>query len=209
MTRSIDEVQLVQLAGDGFDRERDALRFDGDASLPLQIHRVEHLGLHLPRLETAAFLDESIRQSRFAVINMSNDGKVADILHLGRGACLSNPRGRDRGGFGLRRGGADEVGWDPIRRRQRRLRPNPPGPEGLVLQSASAALRGLPIVTAMGQRRAPSIRCFAGPTRLTWITQTGSWGKPSIIPVGDGIRAPYALRRGPNARGKPIHRRTA
>ena len=44
--------------------------------------RVEHLGLHLPRIEAAAFLDESVRQRRFAVIDMSNDGKIADILHL-------------------------------------------------------------------------------------------------------------------------------
>ena len=65
-----------------FEAERDALRFDGDAALALQIHRVEHLRLHFPRIETAAFLDESIGQRRFAVINMSNDGKVADILHL-------------------------------------------------------------------------------------------------------------------------------
>ena len=85
MTGRIDEIQLIDLAGDRFERERDALRLDGDAPLPLQIHRVEHLGLHLPRIETAAFLDESIRQSRFAVINMSNDGKIADILHLGLG----------------------------------------------------------------------------------------------------------------------------
>src|SRR5258708_20258014 len=82
MTRRVDEVQLVQLAGDGLERERDALRFDGDASFTLQIHRVEHLRLHFPGFETAAFLNESISQSRFAVINMSNDGKVADILHL-------------------------------------------------------------------------------------------------------------------------------
>ncbi len=85
MTGRIDEIQLIDLAGDRFERERDALRFDGNAPLPLQIHRVEHLSLHLPRIETAAFLDESIRQSRFAMINMSNDGKVADILHLGLG----------------------------------------------------------------------------------------------------------------------------
>ena len=83
--------------------------------------RVEHLGLHLPRVETAAFLDESIGQSRFAVINMSNDGKIADILHLGLGAV----------------------------------------------------------------------------------------GKPAIIPVGDGMRGPYALLRGPDAHGTPIRRRAA
>src|ERR1700676_4455723 len=60
-----------------------------------------------------------------------------------RGACLSIPRGRDRDGFAFSRGGADEVGSIPMRRRQRRMKANPSGPCGLALQGASAALRGL------------------------------------------------------------------
>jgi hypothetical protein len=39
--------------------------------------------LHLARIEPAAFLNESVRESRFAVVNMSNDGKIADILQTG------------------------------------------------------------------------------------------------------------------------------
>src|SRR5258707_6208199 len=38
----------------------------------------------------------------------------------------------------------------PIRRRQRRLRRNLPGPEGLARRGASAALHGLPVVTTTG-----------------------------------------------------------
>src|SRR5882762_11355443 len=59
------------------------------------------------------------------------------------GACLSIPRGRDRDGFAFSRGGADVVGYNPMRRRQRRMKANPSGPEGLALQGASAVLRGL------------------------------------------------------------------
>jgi hypothetical protein len=47
-----------------------------------------------------------------------------------QGACLSIPRGRDRVGFDFNRGGADAVGYNPIRRRQRRVKANPSGPEG-------------------------------------------------------------------------------
>src|SRR5450631_3045284 len=46
-------------------------------------------------------------------------------------------------GFAFSRGGADAVGYIPIRRRQRRMKANPSGPSGLALQGASAALRAL------------------------------------------------------------------
>jgi hypothetical protein len=58
------------------------------------------------------------------------------------GACLSIPRGRERDGFAFSRGGADEVGYVPMRRRQRRMKANPSAPEGLALQGASGALGG-------------------------------------------------------------------
>src|SRR6266852_9469526 len=41
------------------------------------------------------------------------------------------------------------LGSDPIRRRQRRMRGNLPGPEGLARRGASAALHGLSIVATM------------------------------------------------------------
>jgi len=37
-------------------------------------------------------------------------GGAAEFEVLALGACLSIPRGRDRGRFPLRQGGADEVG---------------------------------------------------------------------------------------------------
>src|SRR5580700_5189987 len=42
------------------------------------------------------------------------------------------------------------LGRYPIRRRQRRMRGNLPGPEGLTRRGASAALHGLPVVTTTG-----------------------------------------------------------
>src|SRR3984957_5051678 len=42
-----------------------------------------------------------------------------------------------------------QLGNDPIRRRQRRMRGNLPGPEGLARRGASAALDGLAIVSTM------------------------------------------------------------
>ena len=46
----VDHVELVALAVLSVVVERDALRLDGDAALALEVHGVEHLGLHLARL---------------------------------------------------------------------------------------------------------------------------------------------------------------
>ncbi len=81
MPGRIDEIELVDLAGFGFEIERDARGFDGDAALALEIHRIEDLRLHLAGLESAALLNEAIGQGRFTVINMGNDREIADILH--------------------------------------------------------------------------------------------------------------------------------
>src|ERR1700722_16973451 len=72
-----------------------------------------------------------------------DDGGRSTAGEPRQGACLSIPRGRERDGFAFSRGGADEVGYVPMRRRQRRMKANPSAPEGLALQGASAALRGL------------------------------------------------------------------
>ncbi len=86
VSRRIDEIELIHLAAQRLEAQGHALRLDGDAALALEVHRVEHLGLHFPGIEAAAFLNEAVGQRRFAVINMSDDGEVADILHQGPGA---------------------------------------------------------------------------------------------------------------------------
>jgi hypothetical protein len=47
-----------------------------------------------------------------------------------------------------------QLGRYPIRRRQRRMRGNLPGPEGLARRGASAALHGLPVVPPRAAPRA-------------------------------------------------------
>ena len=81
MARGVDQVELVALAVARLVLQRDALRLDGDAALALQIHRVEHLGLHLAGLEAAAELDQAVRQRRFAVVDVRDDGEIAYALH--------------------------------------------------------------------------------------------------------------------------------
>jgi len=56
---------------------------------------------------------------------------LSEVEGLFQGACLSNLRGATAAYFPERCGGADAVGLVTIRRRQRRMRGNLPGPEGL------------------------------------------------------------------------------
>ena len=82
VARGVDQVELVALAVARLIVQRHALRLDGDAALALQVHRVEHLGLHLARLEAAAQLDQAVGERRFAVVNVRDDGEIAYALHL-------------------------------------------------------------------------------------------------------------------------------
>ena len=59
------------------------LRLDGDAALALDRIGVEHLGFHLARLEAAADLDDAVGKRGLAVVDVGDDGKVADVLHGG------------------------------------------------------------------------------------------------------------------------------
>jgi hypothetical protein len=77
----VDHVELVALAILRGVVERDALGLDGDAAFAFELHGVEHLILHLAQLEPARQLDETVRQRGFAVIDVSNDRKIAYEPH--------------------------------------------------------------------------------------------------------------------------------
>ncbi len=53
-----------------------------NAFLFLQIHRIEHLILHLPRIESLGDFKHSVCKRALAVVYMRNDAKVSRILHL-------------------------------------------------------------------------------------------------------------------------------
>ena len=97
MPRRVDQVQLVGHAVAGAVIEPHGLRLDGDAALPLDIHRIEHLLLHLPRAQAAAKLDQPVGERRFAVIDMGDDGEVADMGKRRRLGLSYMRLGRERG----------------------------------------------------------------------------------------------------------------
>src|SRR3984885_10724437 len=92
MARGVDQVQLIGLAIGRLIVQRYALRLDGDAALALQVHRVEHLGLHLARLEAAALVDQPAGRRRFSVVNVRDDGEFAYAVHLGAWKPLKTGR---------------------------------------------------------------------------------------------------------------------
>lgn len=82
MSWGIDEIELVSLAVFRVVIECDALCFDGDATLALQIHRVKNLRSHFTSGEAAANLNQAVRERRFAMVDMSDDGEISYVLHL-------------------------------------------------------------------------------------------------------------------------------
>ena len=79
--RGVDEVELVRLAVLGLVLERRGLRLDRDAAFALEVHAVQNLGAHFTVGEPAAALNQAVGERRFAVVDVGDDGKIADILH--------------------------------------------------------------------------------------------------------------------------------
>ena len=79
MARGVNEVQGIGLAVFRFIIKVDGPGFDGDAPLTLQVHVVQELVLHLPLGHGVTQLQQAVCQGGFAVVNVSDDGKVADV----------------------------------------------------------------------------------------------------------------------------------
>jgi hypothetical protein len=56
---------------------------DRDAALALQVHGVEELLGHLAPGEGPRRLHQSVGEGGLAVIDMGDDGEVADVIHSG------------------------------------------------------------------------------------------------------------------------------
>src|SRR5262249_29577918 len=77
---SVDQVEDVVLAVARAVIEPHGLRLDGDAAFALDVHGIEDLLHHLALGETAGRLDQPVGQRRLAVVDMRDDGEVADIF---------------------------------------------------------------------------------------------------------------------------------
>jgi hypothetical protein len=66
------------------------LCLDGDSTLALDIHGVQHLGAHFAGAQASAMLDKTIGQSRLPMIDMGNNRKIADVTEIAHGLKLGN-----------------------------------------------------------------------------------------------------------------------
>ena len=79
MARGVDEVQGVDLAVLGLVEQVHGPGLDGDAPLPLQVHVVQNLVLHLPLRHGVAQLQQPVRQRGLAMVDVGDDGKIANM----------------------------------------------------------------------------------------------------------------------------------
>src|SRR5690606_17266136 len=67
-----------------------SMAFNGNAFLPLQIHIIQHLILHIPCRYRLALFKQAVSQSALPMVNMGNNAKITDILH--KLISCSNPQ---------------------------------------------------------------------------------------------------------------------
>ena len=79
MSRGVDKVENVFIPILCLIYGADSLGFDGDSTLPLQIHIVQHLLLHLPAGQQAGLLNDTVSQGGLAVVDMCYDTKISDF----------------------------------------------------------------------------------------------------------------------------------
>ena len=74
----VDQVELVGLAILRRIHHAHRMGLDGDAAFPLQVHRIQHLGLHLARRQRAGQLQQTVGQRAFPMVDMGDDGEIAN-----------------------------------------------------------------------------------------------------------------------------------
>jgi len=88
MARRVHEIQHIVLAVLGLVVEADGLGLDGDAALALDVHGIEDLALHLARRKPARRLDQAVGQRRLAMVDVGDDGEIADVGEVRHGAGI-------------------------------------------------------------------------------------------------------------------------
>ena len=70
----------------------------------LDIHAVEHLRLHIAIGDGVRVLDQAISEGGFAVVDVGNDGEIADFGYVGHGVGYDTDLGAGQGIWGVAKG---------------------------------------------------------------------------------------------------------
>ena len=73
MAGCVDKINLVGGPIIGSIGHRDRMGFDGNASLPLKVHLIEHLLLHFPVGNGSGQLEQPVGNGRFSVVDVGNN----------------------------------------------------------------------------------------------------------------------------------------
>ena len=123
MAGGIDEVEDVVLAVLGVVAQVYCPGLDGDAPLPLDVHVVQQLFLHIPAGDRLGVFEDAVGQGGFAVVNVGDDRKIANIvascchkLFSPASKCLQNGFNANKSVYhrtALRRKGSSGFRWGP------------------------------------------------------------------------------------------------
>ena len=80
MTGSVDKVKNIFAPVVGVIVKAHRAGFDGYSALPLNIHIVEELFLHVARRDGVCILQNSVRKGGFAVVDVRDYAKVSYIV---------------------------------------------------------------------------------------------------------------------------------
>ena len=80
MPRRVHQVENIGLAVQGCVFQANGLGFDRDPPLALNVHGIEHLLLHLTVIKTARDLDQAVGEGGFPMVDVSDDGEIANFI---------------------------------------------------------------------------------------------------------------------------------
>ena len=97
VTGRINEIEDVLFpVGGVYISHLDSMALDGDATLALQIHIIQGLILHLAFADGIGIFQQPVGKCAFAVVNVGDDTKIANVLHtkdgMSRGLYLRAQR---------------------------------------------------------------------------------------------------------------------
>ena len=81
MPGRIGKIELIMSATFGSVFHGNRVGLDRDASLALEVHRIEELLLGLALLDRSRYLQKAVGESRFTVVDVGDDAKVARVFY--------------------------------------------------------------------------------------------------------------------------------
>ena len=78
VSRRVDQIEHVRIAVVRLVFDANRIGLDGDAPLPLDIHGIEELSLHIPCADGSGGLHQAVGQRAFSMVDMGDDGKIAN-----------------------------------------------------------------------------------------------------------------------------------